>query len=326
MSIFETKDRSRLAKYERFAKVSWRFVWLLTPNCEATMVDLTVKEMIEAGIHFGHKTRYWNPKMGPYIYGARNDVHIIDLDQTNKLLRTALDFIEKAAQRKAKIMFVGTKRAASNIIKTAAQQCQMPYVNDRWLGGMLTNYKTIRQLIKRLKELEAMRVDGTFDKITKKEVLMLTRQIDKLERSIGGIKDMVGLPDMLFIIDVGHEHIAVSEARRLGIPIVGVVDTNNTPDNIDYVIPGNDDGMRAIQFYADKAVQTILATREKAAAPEAVAAPAEEAIAATPATDAAAAPAEKSAAATPVTEAAAATPLAEPVALPVEAVTPNTTE
>lgn len=255
------------------------------------MVDFTIKEMLEAGIHFGHKTRYWNPKMGTYIYGARNDVHIIDLEQTNKLLRTALDAVEKAAQRKAKIMFVGTKRAASNIVKEAAKQCQMPYVNDRWLGGMLTNYKTIRQLIKRLKELETMRVDGTFDKITKKEVLMLTRQIDKLERSIGGIKDMVGLPDMLFVIDVGHEHIAISEARRLGIPIVGVVDTNNSPDNIDYIIPGNDDGMRAIQFYANKAVETILATREKAPA---VAAPAVE-VAAAETETAAPAPAETAA-------------------------------
>lgn len=226
------------------------------------MLDLSMIEMLEAGVHFGHKTRYWHPQMAPYIFGKKNDVHILNLEISQEKFAKALEAIAQQAKKKGKILIVGTKRQASQFVKEYAQLCGMPYVNGYWPGGMLTNYKTMRASIKRLKELETMSTDGTFDKLTKKEVIMLKRQMAKLENTLGGIKNMAGLPDMLFVIDVGHEHIAVTEAQRLGIPVVGIVDTNNSPDGIDYVIPGNDDGMRAIRYYLDKVVQTIQASRE----------------------------------------------------------------
>ncbi|MCE8032988.1 30S ribosomal protein S2 [Billgrantia tianxiuensis] len=213
------------------------------------MAHVNMRDLLKAGAHFGHQTRYWNPKMGKFIFGARNKIHIINLEHTLPALNEVIDVVEKMAASNNKIMFVGTKRSASKIIKEEATRVGMPFVNHRWLGGMLTNYKTIRQSIKRLRDLEAMREDGTFDKLTKKEVLMATREQDKLERSIGGIKDMGGLPDALFVIDVDHERIAINEANKLGIPVIGVVDTNSDPDGVDYVIPGNDDSIRAIQIY-----------------------------------------------------------------------------
>ncbi|MCE8020766.1 30S ribosomal protein S2 [Halomonas sp. MCCC 1A11036] len=213
------------------------------------MAHVNMRDLLKAGAHFGHQTRYWNPKMGKFIFGARNKIHIINLEHTLPALNEVIDVVEKMAASNNKIMFVGTKRSASKIIKEEATRVGMPFVNHRWLGGMLTNYKTIRQSIKRLRDLESMREDGTFDKLTKKEVLMATREQDKLERSIGGIKDMGGLPDALFVIDVDHERIAINEANKLGIPVIGVVDTNSDPDGVDYVIPGNDDSIRAIQIY-----------------------------------------------------------------------------
>jgi small subunit ribosomal protein S2 len=208
-----------------------------------------MRELLKAGVHFGHRSRYWNPKMGKYIYGTRNKAHIINLDHTLPALNTSLKLISELAANKNKILFVGTKRAASNIVKEEALRAGMPYVNHRWLGGMLTNYKTIRQSIKRLKELEKQADDGTFDRLTKKEALMLAREQEKLERSLGGIKDIGGLPDALFVVDVNHENIAVTEARKLGIPVIGIVDTNSDPDGIDYIIPGNDDSISAIKLY-----------------------------------------------------------------------------
>jgi small subunit ribosomal protein S2 len=210
-----------------------------------------MKEMLRAGVHFGHQCRYWNPKMEPYIFGARNKIHIINLEHTVPALQTALDQVTSLADKKKKILFVGTKRAAAKIVREQAERAGMPYVNHRWLGGMLTNYKTIRGSIKRLKELETQEADGTFRRLTKKEALMLTRAKEKLERSIGGIKDMGGLPDALFVIDVEHERIAITEANSLKIPVIGVVDTNSDPAGVDYVIPGNDDAIRAIQLYAE---------------------------------------------------------------------------
>ncbi|MGM8931891.1 30S ribosomal protein S2 [Salinicola halophyticus] len=213
------------------------------------MAQVNMRDLLKAGAHFGHQTRYWNPKMGQYIFGARNKIHIINLEHTLPALLEATSVVEKMASSSNKILFVGTKRSASKIIKQEANRVGQPFVNHRWLGGMLTNFKTIRQSIKRLRELESMREDGTFEKLTKKEVLMATREQDKLERSIGGIKDMGGLPDALFVIDVDHERIAINEANKLGIPVIGVVDTNSNPDGVDYVIPGNDDSIRAIQIY-----------------------------------------------------------------------------
>nr|WP_290502891.1 30S ribosomal protein S2 [Alcanivorax sp.] len=202
------------------------------------MSSVTMRDMLKAGVHFGHQTRYWNPKMNAYIFGARNKIHIINLEQTLPLFNDAMAFLNKLAASNNKILFVGTKRAAQKAVSEEAQRCGMPYVDHRWLGGMLTNWKTIRQSIKRYRELEAQFQDGTFDKLTKKEALMRKREMDKLERSIGGIKDMGGLPDALFVIDVDHEDIALQEARKLGIPVVAVVDTNSNPDGVDYVIPG----------------------------------------------------------------------------------------
>ena len=228
------------------------------------MSTVSMRDLLKAGVHFGHQTRYWNPKMAPFIFGARNKIHILNLEHTVPAMNEALAFVKKLATSKNKILFVGTKRAASKIIKDEAEKVGMPYVNHRWLGGMLTNYKTIRQSIKRLREIEQQQSDGTFDKLTKKETLMLTREAEKLEKSIGGIKDMGGLPDALFVIDVDHERIAVNEANKLGIPVIGVVDTNSNPDGIDYVIPGNDDAIRAIQIY----VQSIAAAAAEGSASE----------------------------------------------------------
>lgn len=229
------------------------------------MSDVSMREMLEAGVHFGHQTRYWNPKMAPYIFGARNKIHIINLEKSVPLFREALNYMGSLAANKGTILFVGTKRAAQNAVREQAERCGMPYVNHRWLGGMLTNYKTVKQSIKRLKDLEAMKEDGTFERMSKKEALMLTREMDKLNRSLGGIKEMKGLPDALFVIDVGHEKIAVREATTLGIPVVGVVDTNYAPDGVDYIIPGNDDAIRAIQLYTRCAADAILAARASVA-------------------------------------------------------------
>jgi len=223
-----------------------------------------MRDLLKAGVHFGHQTRYWNPKMSKFIFGARNKIHIINLEHTLPALNGALDVVQGMATNKNKVLFVGTKRAASKIIKEEAARAGMPYVNHRWLGGMLTNYKTIRQSIRRLRDLESQAQDGTFEQLTKKEALMRQREMDKLERSIGGIKDMGGLPDALFVIDVDHERIAVNEANKLGIPVIGVVDTNSNPDGIDYVIPGNDDALRAIQIYVKSAADACLEGNEAA--------------------------------------------------------------
>lgn len=213
------------------------------------MATVSMRDMLQAGVHFGHQTRYWNPKMKPFIFGARNKVHIINLEQTVPMFNEALAELNKMASRKGKILFVGTKRAASEAVKEAANSCDQFFVNHRWLGGMLTNWKTVRQSIKRLKDLETQSQDGTFEKLTKKEALMRTRELDKLENSMGGIKDMGGLPDALFVIDAEYEHIAIKEANNLGIPVFAIVDTNSDPDGVDFIIPGNDDAIRAIKLY-----------------------------------------------------------------------------
>lgn len=230
------------------------------------MSQVSMRDMLTAGVHFGHQTRYWNPKMGKYIFGARNKIHIINLEKTLPMFNTAIAFLEKAVAGKNKVLFVGTKRSASRIVAEEAKRCKMPYVDHRWLGGMLTNYKTIRQSIKRLRELEAQSQDGTFEKLTKKEALMRTRDLEKLERSLGGIKDMGGLPDVLFVIDVDHEKIAIAEANKLGIPVIGIVDTNSDPDGVDYVIPGNDDAIRAIQLYLSTAANAVAKAKQGAGA------------------------------------------------------------
>jgi len=223
------------------------------------MSSVSMRLMLEAGVHFGHQTRFWNPKMADYIFGARNKIHIVNLEKTLPLYTDAVNAIGKIAANRGTILFVGTKRAARNTIQEEAERCGMPYVNHRWLGGMLTNYKTIRQSIQRLMDLEEMSTSGGFARLTKKEALGLRREMDKLEKVLGGIKNMKGLPDALFIIDVGHEEIAVSEANKLGIPVFGIVDTNNSPDGIDYVVPGNDDAIKAIRLYsqgiADAAIE-----------------------------------------------------------------------
>lgn len=221
-----------------------------------------MRDLLKAGVHFGHQTRFWNPKMGKFIFGARNKIHIINLEHTVPALNTALAEVEKLASgNKNKVLFVGTKRAASGIIAEQAKRVSMPYVNHRWLGGMLTNYKTVRGSIKRLRELEAQQADGTFEQLTKKEALMRTREIEKLERSVGGIKEMGGLPDMLFVVDVDHEDIAVKEAQKLGIPVIGIVDTNSSPEGIDFPIPGNDDALRSIEVFVKAFADTIELTR-----------------------------------------------------------------
>lgn len=225
------------------------------------MQQVTMRQMLAAGVHFGHRTRDWCPKMAEYIFGARNKIHIINLEKSLPLYNEALNFIGRLAARRGKILFVGTKRAAQEAIREQAKRCGMPYVDHRWLGGMLTNYKTVRQSIKRLKELEAMRDSGIFNKLVKKEALDLSREIEKLERALGGIKDMNGIPDAIFVIDTGHEKIAISEAKKLRIPVIAVVDTNHDPEEIDYVIPGNDDAMRAIELYTTGVADAILAAR-----------------------------------------------------------------
>ncbi|MDX2458051.1 MAG: 30S ribosomal protein S2 [Gammaproteobacteria bacterium] len=221
------------------------------------MADVTMRQMLEAGVHFGHQTRYWNPKMAPYIFGERGKIHIINLEKTMPLFTEAMNYLSSMVANGRTVLFVGTKRSAQQTISESAQRCDMPYVNHRWLGGMLTNYKTVRASIKRLKDLEAMSEDGYFDKISKKEALMLTRELEKLERSLGGIKNMRGIPDAMFVIDVGHEKIAVSEAKKLGIPVIGVVDTNNSLEAVDYVIPGNDDAIRAIKLFVESAADAV---------------------------------------------------------------------
>jgi small subunit ribosomal protein S2 len=225
------------------------------------MANVTMRQMLEAGVHFGHQTRYWNPKMAPYIFGARGKIHIINLEKTLPLLNDSMNFISKLAARRGTVMFVGTKRAASGAIEEEARRCGMPFVSHRWLGGMLTNYRTIRDSVKRLKQLESMHEDGSVTHLVKKEVLQLSRERAKLEKSLGGIKEMKSLPDALFVIDVSHEDIAVKEARKLGIPVIAVVDTNCSPEHIDYVIPGNDDAIRSIRLYAQLAAEAVLEGR-----------------------------------------------------------------
>ena len=271
-------------------------------------MKVTMRELLEAGAHFGHRTRSWNPKMAPYIFGSRNQIHIINLEKTLPMMNDVLNYLGRLSSNKAKVLFVGTKRAAQEGVRAHAERCGMPYVDHRWLGGMLTNYKTVRQSILRLKELKEMREKGYFNSMIKKEALMLSRELEKLEKSLGGIQDMGGLPDALFIVDVGFEKIAVEEARRLKIPVIGIVDTNNSPDNIDYLIPGNDDSMRAIEIYLRSAADAIIegklnqvetiveakhaskkadkadkADKAEQSAPEAVAAPEAEAAAKKPA-------------------------------------------
>jgi small subunit ribosomal protein S2 len=223
-----------------------------------------MRDMIQAGVHFGHRTRFWNPKMKQYIFGSRNKIHIVNLEHTLPMFQDALNFLGGIAAKRGKILFVGTKRAAAEVVAAEAKRCGQYYVNNRWLGGMLTNYKTVRQSIKRLKDLEAMAADGTFAKLTKKEGLLMQRELEKLEASLGGIKDMGGLPDVLFVIDTDHENIASSEARKLGIPVVAVVDTNSNPDGVDYVIPGNDDAIRAIELYLRNVADAIIEGRQSA--------------------------------------------------------------
>jgi small subunit ribosomal protein S2 len=220
--------------------------------------------MLEAGVHFGHQTRFWNPKMAEYIFGARNKIHIVNLEKTMPLYTDAVNAIGKIAANRGTVLFVGTKRAARNTIQEEAQRCGMPYVNHRWLGGMLTNYKTIRQSIQRLMDLEEMSTGGGFAKLTKKEALGLKREMEKLEKVLGGIKSMKGLPDALFVIDVGHEEIAVNEANKLGIPVFGIVDTNNSPDGIDYIVPGNDDAIKAIRLYSQGIADAVIEGRATA--------------------------------------------------------------
>ena len=232
------------------------------------MADVTMRQMLEAGVHFGHQTRYWNPKMAPYIFGARGKIHIINLEKTLPMMVDALNYVSGLAAKRGTIIFVGTKRAASNAVREEAERCGMPYVSHRWLGGMLTNYRTIRQSIKRLKSLEQASEEGGFSHLQKKEILQLQREQEKLEKSLGGIKDMKGLPDAMFVVDVDHEDIAIKEAHKLGIPVIAVVDTNCSPEGIDYVIPGNDDAIRSIRLYTQLVADSILEGRASMPAPE----------------------------------------------------------
>ena len=224
-------------------------------------MSVTMRQMLEAGVHFGHQTRYWNPKMAEYIFGQRNKIHIVNLEKTMQMYQEAMKFVRQLASNKGTILFVGTKRQAREIITEEAARCSMPYVDARWLGGMLTNFKTVKLSLKRLKDLEQMKEEGTFEKMNKREALTLQRELDKLNKSMGGIKDMGGLPDALFVIDVGYHKIAVTEANKLGIPIIGVVDTNHSPDGIAHVIPGNDDSSRAIRLYARGVADSVLEGR-----------------------------------------------------------------
>ncbi len=227
------------------------------------MAKTSMKKMLEAGVHFGHRSRFWHPKMDQYIYGTRNGVHIINLEKTLPMFNDVLNFASKTAAAGGSILFVGTKRAASDIMKEEAIRCGMPYVNHRWLGGMMTNYKTIKASIKRLKDLEFL-AEESFSQFGKKEALMMTREMDKLERSLGGIKDLGGIPDVVFIIDIGHEKNAIAESKKLGLPIIGIVDTNHNPEGIDYVVPGNDDSIRAINYYAREVANAVLEAKAAA--------------------------------------------------------------
>ena len=231
------------------------------------MPQITMRQMLEAGVHFGHQTRYWNPKMAPYIFGARGKIHIINLEKTVPLFNDAMNFISGVAQKRGTILFLGTKRSARDAVKEEATRCGMPYMTQRWLGGTLTNFQTVKKSVGRLKELEAAETDGTFEKLVKHEVMGLRRERDKLEASLGGIKEMNRLPDALFVIDIGHEDIAIKEAKKLGIPVIAVVDTNYDPNLVDYAIPGNDDAIRAVQLYAGAAADAVL--EGKAASPSA---------------------------------------------------------
>lgn len=221
------------------------------------MSYVSMKALFESGAHFGHRSRFWNPKMAPYIYGVRGDIHIINLEKTVPMLEDAINFLSKIVANGGKVMFVGTKRSAGEAVKEAAEYCDMPYVNFRWLGGMMTNFKTIRQSLKRLEDIEKMEEDGTFEKLSKKEVIVLERERDKLARSLTGIRKMKRLPEVLFVIDVGHERIAIREAQKLGIPVVGIVDTNNSTEGVDFIVPGNDDSVRAIRLYVKAVAEAI---------------------------------------------------------------------
>ncbi len=225
------------------------------------MANVSMRQMLEAGVHFGHQTRYWNPRMAPYIFGDRNKIHIINLEKTLPLFNESMNFIGSIVAKKGSVLFVGTKRAAQNAIRDEAVRCEMPYVNHRWLGGMLTNFKTIKQSVKRLKTLESMDKEGGFERFNKKEALGLKREMEKLERSLGGIKDMNRLPDVMVVIDTGHEKIAIREAQNLGIPVVGIVDTNTDPRGLDYIIPGNDDSARAIALYVRGVADAVINSR-----------------------------------------------------------------
>ena len=224
-------------------------------------MSVTMREMLEAGVHFGHQTRFWNPRMAPYIFGHRNRIHIVNLEQTLAMYQAAIKFVRQLTANRGSVLFVATKRQAREIIREEALRCSTPYVDDRWLGGMLTNYKTVKQSIKRLKDMQAMVADGSVEKLIKKEALLFQRELAKLERSLGGIKDMDGLPDAMFVIDVGYQKNAIAEANKLGVPVIGVVDTNHTPEGIDYIIPGNDDSSRAIRLYARGMADAILEGR-----------------------------------------------------------------
>ncbi|MBU6437365.1 MAG: 30S ribosomal protein S2 [Betaproteobacteria bacterium] len=221
-------------------------------------MSVSMRQMLEAGVHFGHQTRFWNPKMAPFIYGHRNKIHIINLEKTQPMLDDALKYVRQLAASRGTILFVGTKRQAGEVVSAEAARCGMPYVDERWLGGMLTNFKTVKTSIKRLKELQAQQADGSLEQMTKKEALMLTREMEKLQKSIGGIAEMNALPDALFVIDVGYHKIAVAEANKLTIPVVGIVDTNHSPEGIEYVIPGNDDSAKAVTLYARAVADAVL--------------------------------------------------------------------
>ncbi|MFI3157637.1 MAG: 30S ribosomal protein S2 [Methylococcaceae bacterium] len=223
------------------------------------MAAVSMRQMLEAGVHFGHQTRHWNPKMATYLFGARNKIHIIDLEKTLPMFNDAMNYLGQMTANKGTVLFVGTKKAARKVVAEEAARCGMPYVNHRWLGGMLTNFKTIKKSINRLKELEAMKADGTlYQRFAKKEALGMERELEKLERSLGGIKDMKGVPDVIFILDVGYEKNAISEAKKLGIPVVGIVDSNNSPEKIDYIIPGNDDSIRAVKLYCESVSAAVM--------------------------------------------------------------------
>jgi small subunit ribosomal protein S2 len=254
-----------LISFVRFQVVIWG-VRRLNPNQRRiNMSNVTMREMLEAGVHFGHQTRYWNPSMAPYLFGQRNKIHIINLEKTLPLYEEAMNFVSKLTSKKGTILFVGTKRAAQSIVAEEAMRCGMPYINRRWLGGLLTNFKTVRGSINRLKEIETMQTDGSFERVNKKEQLMLRRELDKLKANLSGIKDMKGIPDAIFIVDVGYENIAVSEAVKLGIPVVGIVDSNNSPKGVDYVIPGNDDAIRSITLYTKGVADSVLDSRQSIA-------------------------------------------------------------